>query len=128
MRVELRAIFAAVAACALVFSLLVSGAANAGRMLTHNAVGAATAGCPHDRDASIVGTASSKPSGGQTEHIHCPDCRLVTQAGSAVLPERLATMARPAPAAAHAAYSAFASLEPIAAVSNTANGARAPPA
>lgn len=128
MRLELRAMFAAVAACALVFALLISGAANAGRMSTHNAVGAAMAGCQHDRDASVFGKASPTPSGGQTGHNHCPDCRLVTQAGAAVLPERLATMARLAPAAEHASYTAFASHEPITAVSKAANGARAPPA
>ena len=132
MRSELRAIFAAGAACALVFSLLVSGAAIGARRpaTSAGAGGYTTIACLHDRDgsSSSFGTASSKPSGGQTEHIHCPDCCLATQAGSAVLPERLATIARPAPAAEHASYTVFASHEPIAAVSNTANGARAPPA
>lgn len=131
--VELRAIIAVVAACALAFSLLVSGAVTGANGSAHasgaSKGGSAALACYHSRqDARVFGAAPVKPSGGQSGHIHCPDCCLATQISSAVLPERLATIARPTPASAERApYSAISAHEPDTDDSNAVNGARAPP-
>jgi hypothetical protein len=59
----------------------------------------------------------------------CPDCCLVSHAGAAVLPDRIATFARPMRiAASRVRYFALSTHEMEASVSNAVNGARAPPA
>jgi hypothetical protein len=131
MRVGLRAIAAVIAVCALVFSLLVAGATH------HMREGASANIAPqrqahmavcHDYTLQLSAFGSSTPADdGPVDRTSCPDCCLAALMASAVLPERIATFARPMRAAAPISYFAFAPNESDASVSGAVNGARAPP-
>lgn len=130
MRSELRAIVAVAAVCALIFSLLVAGAMHRPRGDGLNDLPqkqAHVATC-HGLAGHLGANGSSTPANdGQQDHEGCPYCCLAALAGSVVLPERLATIARPARASSPVSYYAFSAQEPETPLSNSANGARAPP-
>jgi hypothetical protein len=131
---NLRAALAVVAIWMLMFSAVTSGSA------------AAYAGDPVYRDnasASVGLFACFKrhmtqradapnekaPPGHANKGHHCPDCCLVAQAVAAVLPERVATVARPLTAPpSPICYLAESSRSPESAHARAVNGARAPPA
>jgi hypothetical protein len=131
MRKELRAIVAVAAVCALIFGLLVAGAMHRPRGIALNDISqqrAHVATC-HGLAGHLDANGSSTPANdGQRDNAACPYCCLAALAGSVVLPERLATIARPARASSPISYYAFSAREPETTVSNSANGARAPPA
>jgi hypothetical protein len=130
-RVDARAIFAATAVCALIFSLFVSGAMQgahaAGSM--RMAVGATTS-CHHLEASALTSTAApDHHKGGHSGKVDCPFCCLAAHAGAVVLPDRLATFVRPLRIpSSRVLYSALSTHEPEIAASNAVNGARAPPA
>jgi hypothetical protein len=131
MRVELRAIFAVAAVCALIFSLLVAGAMHQprGDGLNNIAQQQEHVATCHDLARHLDANGSSTPANdGRQDHAGCPYCCLAALAGSAVLPERLATITRPVRASSPVFYYAFSAHEPDTAVASAANGARAPPA
>ncbi|MCC3245555.1 hypothetical protein LG047_09510 [Methylocystis sp. WRRC1] len=130
---RLRAAIAVVAIWSLMFSVVTSGAVNASAAtfaLRNNA--AASVGLfacfkrhmTHHADAA----GEAAPEKRTSTDRHCPDCCLAAHAGAAVLPERLATVVRPAPAAAPVAYRVATSREPKSVPPPRVNGARAPPA
>ena len=128
---KLRAIFASAAVCALLFGLLVSGAAQAsapvGSRVGFDAAAHDVALCPVRH---LLGAAANDPSrsnhgGAQGQ---CPDCCLAAHTSVGLAPERVSTVARPATdSASPVAYFAFSAREPESAVSSFVNGARAPP-
>lgn len=127
-RIGLRAIFAIAAVCALVFSLLVSGAPHVSRgfATTHaSSRGDVRPAVCHDYvvDASEGATPDG---GGRKKRAECPCC-LAAHAGPAVLPERTATLTRLAPTATPAVYRAPTHALPRFSLLQTVNGARAPP-
>ncbi len=127
MRREFRAAFAVAAVCALMLSLLVSGAIRPAH---------AFAGVACDHSAYLVGphvavaqdSTEAKRHGAPARSAgKCPDCCLAAHASSAVLPERVASVARPAAPAATIQLNAAAARPPKSLTSSSANGARAPP-
>jgi hypothetical protein len=129
---KFRAAFAVSAICALIFGLLVTGAA----MPAHASINASTGdgiACDHaSYVAGVQAIATQKDGapmrGGSLAHA-CPDCCLAAHAGAAVLPERIATVTRPAaerPVTIH--YCSGSARQPESLAWNAANGARAPPA
>ncbi|TLG73741.1 hypothetical protein [Methylocystis sp. B8] len=131
MRREFRAAFAVAAACALMFSLLLSGAVRS----AHAFADARGVDCQHFADlAATHPAAAQKESATQrdpapTHPAHrCPDCCLSAHAAPAVLPERIVSVTRPAAEqSATIHHGAAAARAPEGFVSNGANGARAPP-
>lgn len=128
MRFELRAMVAVIAVCALVFSLLIAGAAHrmhdgsSGKIALQGKTHAVMC---HDRVSAFDPSTPSK--NGPVDHKTCPDCCLAALVVSAVLPDRVATLARVIRAAAPISYVAFATRELEAPSSGAVNGARAPP-
>lgn len=133
-RRESRAIFAVAAICALVFGLVVSGAAqasraSAGHLLSAHGPAASSVTCDHPDYAVDAAHHHSGPGEKSPGHTKCPDCCLAAHAGPAVLPERVGTPTRPAlERAAPIAYVALSAREPESSHSSAVNGARAPPA
>ena len=122
-RLEVRAIFAAMAVCALVFSLFVSGAVQGAHAAQSSGVSAQGDMPCHQWAGPSHATPDHK--GGHSGKVDC----LAAQAAAAVLPDRLATFVRPLRiASSRVSYSAFLAPEPETAISNAVNGARAPPA
>ncbi|MBM3553364.1 MAG: hypothetical protein FJX45_16835 [Alphaproteobacteria bacterium] len=129
MRREYRAAFAA--ACALMFSLLLSGAVRS----AHAFADARGVACHHFADFTAAHPAAAqKESATQRDGAparpghRCPDCCLSAHAAPAVLPERLVSVTRPAAEQSATIHqSAAAARAPESFVSNGANGARAPP-
>ncbi|PWB91907.1 hypothetical protein C5688_02550 [Methylocystis sp. MitZ-2018] len=132
MRREFRAAFAVAAACALMFSLLLSGATRP----AHAFADQGGIACDHAAYvASLHPTAAQK--GGSTPQrdgspTHstrsCPDCCLNAHAGQAVLPERVASAMRTAAERpSEIRHCAVATQPPESFAANGANGARAPP-
>ncbi|MFO1103211.1 MAG: hypothetical protein U1E20_09945 [Methylocystis sp.] len=131
MRREFRAAFAVVAACALMLSLLLSGAARP----AHAFAGSEGVACEHF--ASLAGPliAASQDATAAMRHgapfrsgHKCPECCLAAHANSAVLPERMASIARSAARPATIDHSAIGARPPESLTPSGANGARAPPA
>jgi len=124
-RIELRAICAIAAICALVFALLVSGAPHRLASPADGPAGQQLAahGMCHYALPDMNGGAPDRPSKG----AGCPCC-LAAHSGPAVLPDRMTVVLRGAPAAKPALYRAFAAATPPFALSQAVNGARAPPA
>jgi len=131
MRREFRAALAVAAVCALMLSLLLSGATRP----AHAFADLGGIACDHAAYvAGLHGTAAQKGSSTQRDGSpthstrSCPDCCLNAHAGHAVLPERLISVARPnAERAAPIQPSAVAAQPPESFAANGANGARAPP-
>ena len=131
MRWEVRAAFAVAAVCALMLSLLLSGATRPAHAFADQD------GIACDHAAYVAGlhaTAAQKGSSTQRDGSpthstrSCPDCCLNAHAGHAVLPERLISVARPnAERAAPIQPNAVAAQPPESFAANGANGARAPP-
>ncbi len=124
-----RAASAVVAVCALIFSLLVSGAAHGPHAYNVGARAAHSAGACHNPAgaADVVNKASQPVRGG--DHIDCAQCCLAAVAGAAVLPGRVATLSRPPQlSSSPVRYFAFPTRKPETAASRAVNGARAPPA
>ncbi|RNJ51051.1 hypothetical protein D1O30_17075 [Methylocystis hirsuta] len=131
MRREFRAALAVAAVCALMLSLLLSGATRPAHAFADQG------GIACDHAAYVAGlhaTAAQKGSSTQRDGSpthstrSCPDCCLNAHAGHAVLPERLISVARPnAERAAPIQPSAVAAQPPESFAANGANGARAPP-
>ncbi len=129
MRREFRAAFAVAAACALMFSLLVSGVRPARAF-----AGSVGVACEHSLYLAGLNIAAAQD-GTETQQRgaparsggKCPDCCLAAHASSAVLPERVASVARPAAPAATIQLNAAAARPPESLTSSSANGARAPP-
>lgn len=127
-RIELRAIVAFAAVCALAFNLLGSGAAygaRGDRSLQATQSDAHWVLC-HDREHGDL-RHGVPARGGHAGHADCLQCCLATHAGGAVLPERSATLARRDRTAAPILYMAFAAQAPHFAAPSMVNGARAPP-
>ncbi|WP_159728834.1 DUF2946 family protein [Methylosinus sp. Ce-a6] len=123
-RIEMRAICAIAAICALVFALLVSGAAHRLASPADERADlqlAADSVC-HYALPDMNGGTPDRPSKG----AGCPCC-LAAHSGPAVLPDRIFVVLRRAPAAKPAIYRAFAAATPPFALSQAVNGARAPP-
>jgi hypothetical protein len=129
MRIELRAIVAAAAVCALIFSLLVAGAPHrmGDRVTLQNAhQGAGHVALCHD--AARQSTSSPEPAkDGSGDQTGCPGCCLAALAVSTALPARVPILTRPLRAAEPIVYSAFAPSDFEASVLVAVNGARAPP-
>ena len=131
MRPEFRAAFAVAAVCALMFSLLSSGAMRPAHALAERS----DIACDHfgylsgTHAVSAQKGISAERDGLPARPAHrCPDCCLSAHAGHAVLPERVASVARPsAERAVSIHHSAVAALPPKSLTSSGANGARAPP-
>jgi len=131
MRREFRAALAVAAVCALMLSLLLSGATRP----AHAFADQGGIACDHAAYvAGLYATAAQKESSTQRDGSpthstrSCPDCCLNAHAGHAVLPERLISVARPnAERAAPIQPSAVAAQPPESFAANGANGARAPP-
>lgn len=131
MRREFHAALAVAAVCALMLSLLLSGATRPAHAYADQG------GIACDHAAYVAGlhaTAAQKGSSTQRDDSpthstrSCPDCCLNAHAGHAVLPERLISVARPsAERAAPIQPSAIAAQPPESFAANGANGARAPP-
>lgn len=131
MRREFRAALAVAAVCALMFSLLLSGATRPAHAFADQG------GIACDHAAYVAGlhpTAAQKGSSTQRDGLpthsprSCPDCCLNAHASHAVLPERLISVARPnAERAAPIQLCAVAAQPPESFTANGANGARAPP-
>ncbi|CCJ06788.1 hypothetical protein [Methylocystis sp. SC2] len=131
MRREFRAALAVAAVCALMLSLLLSGATRPAHAFANQG------GVACDHAAYVAGlhaTAAQKGSSTQRDGApahsprNCPDCCLNAHAGHAVLPERLISVARPnAEPAAPIQLRAVAAQPPESFAANGANGARAPP-
>ncbi|MGJ0513283.1 DUF2946 family protein [Methylocystis sp.] len=131
MRREFHAALAVAAVCALMLSLLLSGATRPAHAYADQG------GIACDHAAYVAGlhaTAAQKGSSTQRDGSpthstrSCPDCCLNAHAGHAVLPERLISVARPsAERAAPIQPSAIAAQPPESFAANGANGARAPP-
>jgi len=120
------------AAWALMFSVMTSGAAAASSdtfVLKNN--GAASVGlfaCFKRHMTQHAATTDEKaPEKRSAGNRHCPECCLVALGGAAVLPERIAKVARPVPTPAPAFDLATTYDEPKSAHSGAVNGARAPP-
>lgn len=121
-----RAIFAIVSVCALVFGLLVTGAPHtfaAGKRIGAHGV----ASFCHDRDSGVADHATPGKGGEKQGRSSCPCC-LAAHAGPAVLPERFALVLRVEPAATPAVYLSRPATLPHFTLRQIVNGARAPPA
>jgi hypothetical protein len=126
LRLKLRAIAAVAAICALIFSLLVAGAHRPRHDASHKT--AQDAAICHDLGRHLDAIGSWTPTKDKhSDRAECPYCCLASLAGSAVLPGRIATLARPIRAASIISYYAFSALEPETIVASAVNGARAPP-
>jgi hypothetical protein len=124
-RIELRAICAIAAVCALVFALLVSGAPHHSASAAEGRGGeqvAARSMC-HDALSDARGATPDRPA---KKRASCPCC-LAAHSGPAVLPDRIFVALRRETAAKPAIYRAFAAPTPPFALSQAVNGARAPP-
>lgn len=129
---EFRSAFAVSVIYALIFGLLVTGAARP----AHAFIGASandSVACDHaihlDGRQAATPAKDSAPAPDGSLARKCPDCCLAAHAGAAVLPERIAVLTRPPakrPATIH--YCAGSARQPEGLSSGPANGARAPPA
>lgn len=133
MRWELRAFFAAAIVCALLSSLLASGAMRVSRSadeLSAASNSAAPTACNvhHRETLALSGSVRDSPDDG-SNGVHCPDCCLAAHGGAVVLPERVASVARPLAAIpAQIRYALSITSEPESSERSSVNGARAPPA
>jgi len=130
MRREFRAAFAVAAVCALMLSLLLSGAVRP----AHAFAGPIGVACDHSAYLAGLhvavaqdGTETQRRGAPAQSGHKCPDCCLAAHANSAVLPERVASVARPAGRPATIHHSSVAAQPPESFTSGGANGARAPP-
>lgn len=130
MRRGFRAAFAVAAVYALLFSLLVSGAIRPAHAF------ADYGGVACDHSAYLAGphvatgqdsTEAKRQDAPAQSGRKCPDCCLAAHASSAVLPERVASVARPAERPSTIHLNATAARPPESLTSSSANGARAPP-
>ncbi len=130
MRREYRAAFAVAAVCALILTLLLSGA---GRP-AHAFAGPEGVACEHLAYLTGQPIAAAQDSSDAERHNasaqsrhKCPDCCRAAHAHSAVLPQRVASVARPVGRPATIHHRAIAARPPESMPSRGANGARAPP-
>lgn len=123
---ELRAAFAIASICALVFGLLVSGGSyrSRGETSTQASQGDAHHATCHGYTFGV--SKGEAPSSGQKNKADCPCC-LAAHAAPAVLPERSGALTRLDRTASPALYLAPSATPRLFAVSQTVNGARAPP-
>jgi hypothetical protein len=129
-RRELRTAFAVAAACALMLSLLLSGAVRpAHAFAASNGVACEHSGYfAQQLIAAAQDSTAAKRHGAPARSGHkCPDCCLSAHANSAVLPERVAAIARIAARPATIHHRAIAARPPESLATSGANGARAPP-
>jgi hypothetical protein len=126
MGARIRAFFAIGAIFALALALVAPGLSAAAAPMAGPAL---SDSCPHAAAAAKSQTAPGE-SHGHGKLTHCPDCCLAAHAGSAaVLPQRDASIARPArEAASRVRYFAVTPRSASTAPLEAANGARAPPA
>lgn len=131
MRRGYRAASAVAAVCALIFSLLLSGAARPSYAFVERIDVACDHSAYHDGQDSAVAQrpTEARRHGAPARSGHkCPDCCLAAHAGSAVLPERVAWVTQPdAERSAEIRHSVVATPPPESFASSAANGARAPP-
>jgi hypothetical protein len=131
--ISMRAALAVFAVWMLAFSAVTSGAAAASAAnLSYTSNAPASVGlfaCFKRHMTQRADAADEKaPAGHSSKGHHCPDCCLAAQAVAAVLPARVATIAKPLPAESYAvSYLAATSRDPEGAPTRAANGARAPP-
>ncbi|MBY6242568.1 DUF2946 family protein [Methylosinus sp. Sm6] len=125
----MRAIFAIVAACALVLSLCAAVAPHASARTGVRGAAQSIAVLCHESGAPLASAddAGAPDKSGSRKPISCPCC-LAAHAGSAVLPERFALLMRLEPKASPAVYCSFPKSLPRFALRQTVNCARAPPA
>ncbi len=130
MRREFRAAFAVAAVCALMLSLLFSGAVRP----AHAFADSGGVACAHaaylagSHTAAAQNWTEARRHGAPARSGHkCPDCCLAAHANAAVLPERMAWVARLAERPATIHRNAIAARPPESLTSSGANGARAPP-
>jgi hypothetical protein len=129
---ELRAVLSTAVACALIFGLVFSNVAQAARgAVSPNAAGKAGAHAQcvvHFAHRAASEKRVAPPTKDErSDRRHCPDCCLSAHA-AAVLPERCASVARPAAdRAAQAFQLRLSARAPDNAPSSAVNGARAPP-
>jgi hypothetical protein len=131
MRREFRAALAVAVACALMLSLLLSGATRPAHAIANQG------GVACDHSVSFAGAhaaaaqkeISMQRDGSPAHHQHrCPDCCLSVHAAPAVLPERVASaMLTAAERPSEIQHCAVAAQPPESFAANGANGARAPP-
>lgn len=124
-RIELRAICAIAAICALFLALLVSGAPHRLASAADGRAGeqhAARAMC----HGGLLDANGGTPDAPLKKGARCPCC-LAAHSAPAVLPDRMSVVLRQRPATP-AVYRAFAAATPAFALSQAVNGARAPPA
>ncbi len=130
MRRDFRAAFAVVAVCALMLSLLLSGATRP----AHAFAESDGLACSHSAYIARLHIAAAQDwieaqrRGAPAHSGHkCPDCCLAAHVGSAVLPERLGWIAQPAGRTVLIHRHVIAARPPENLTSSGANGARAPP-
>lgn len=124
---EHRAAISVAAICALIFGLLVTGAARPAHAL-QNDFGKTAIACDHAAHHAGAATDQEPARNGSLRH-KCPDCCLAAHAGTAVLPTRFGAVTRPGAAtAATVRYPSGAARQPDGLATSPANGARAPPA
>jgi hypothetical protein len=131
MRREFRAAFAVAVACALMISLLLSGATRP----AHAFADQGGVACDHSayfagaHAAAAQNEISTSRDGSPAHPQHrCPECCLSAHAGHAVLPERVASAMRSdAERPSEIQHCAVAAQPPESFAANGANGARAPP-
>lgn len=124
---EHRAAISVAAICALIFGLLVTGAARPAHAL-QNDFGKTAIACDHAAHLSGAATDPEPARNGSLGH-KCPDCCLAAHAGAAVLPARSVAVTRPSSApSATVHYASGTARQPDSLAASPANGARAPPA
>jgi hypothetical protein len=125
----IRSAIAVVAVWGLMLGVAASGAAaaNAANPSSETSASGGLFACFKRHMTHQTDVAGEKTPERQSKKHHCPDCCLAAHAAAAVLPARLATIARPSQAPQPIAYLAATSREPESFSSRTVNGARAPP-
>jgi hypothetical protein len=124
---KMRAIFAIVGVCALVFGLLAASAPHASARAGARGAALGVGAFCHDRDADVASAETAAPDKSRAKkQISCPCC-LAAHAGSAVLPERFALLMRLERTATPAVYRSSTRSPPRFKLRQTVNGARAPP-
>ena len=132
MRIELRAIVVVIAVCASIFGLFLPAFTHSrhdGASSLASQQGDSHIACPElKRPSSAFGSSTAPANDRQSHQTQCPGCCLAALAASAVLPERVATLARPIRGASQVSYYASSSeRKPETGASSAVNGARAPP-
>jgi len=129
----LRAFIAAAIVCALLAGLLASGAMRVSRSAAELSAAsdrvAPTACTLHHHESLALSGSVRHPSDDGSNNTHCPDCCLAAHGGAVMLPERVASLARPLAAIpAQIQYALSTTSEPESSEPSSINGARAPPA